>query len=99
MYQIEALQQALAALEEHVEGLLVTVEFTGESEATALGNVPTVDYSVEMQGQEIQPKMPLPVLIAPQTLAGDIRGLLVDVQDPEVEALLQIVENCPVTTT
>ncbi len=97
MYQLDDLKDALADLEAAVAGLHVDIDFTGTNVATAQGNFPEVDYEIEWNGNVVRATgKPLPVIITPATLAADFRQVLADVMTPDIEVLIQAVEDCSV---
>lgn len=96
-YQISGLIQALTALQNCLKGFEFSLDWTGESEATVEhGNVPTVKYMLDIQGRRVVAKHPLPVVIAPATIAQSIQAAL-GAKDETLQSLIENIANAPVT--
>ena len=94
-YQIDDLLVAAADLTAHVGGLQIAVSWTGNYEATVqYGNVPTVEYVI--QGHvPIHGVHPVPTVAV--ALANAIQTCLGNPADAQIQALITIIHNCPVT--
>jgi hypothetical protein len=99
VFQLDQLRAHIAMLEGLIgEGKLkVKVDWLNGLEGGATGSAPTVYYTINLNGHEVQSNNPVPVTHAPATLAGELRTALVGfLPNQVIESLIDRIRDSSV---